>query len=68
VDLTQLFNLRDDPDELHDLAGDHQFQDEVLKLTTLLRRAQRAYDDTLPLKVDTPAPATVDLEFFRQFE
>ena len=68
VDVTQLFNLRDDPHELHNLAEQSEFAAKVQEMMELMRREQRSADDTLPLEVDSPAPAAVDERFFEQFQ
>ncbi|MGP0067342.1 MAG: sulfatase-like hydrolase/transferase [Isosphaeraceae bacterium] len=56
VNKTQLFNLRDDPDELHDLADDPGRAGEILRLTGLLRRWQKQSDDEQPLSTSKPLP------------
>lgn len=42
---TQLFNLNDDPRELHNLAGQRDVADREDQLTALLRSFMRQYDD-----------------------
>ena len=64
IDATQLFNLRDDPDELKNLAGDPQFKDKVDELMKSLAAEQKRWDDKQPLTVDKPRKAEVDLSFF----
>lgn len=66
VDRTQLFNLKTDPDETKDLAGDPQYAAKVKELLALLEKQQAAHGDTQPLRVDNPQPAAVDLSFFKQ--
>jgi arylsulfatase A-like enzyme len=56
VNKTQLFNLRDDPDELHDLADDPGRAGEILRLTGLLRRWQEQLGDDQPLSSSKPLP------------
>ena len=65
VDKTQLFNLKDDPHETKDLAADPKHADKVKELLTLLAKQQKEYGDTLPLTVDKPQKAEVDLSFFK---
>jgi arylsulfatase A-like enzyme len=65
VDHTMLFNLRDDPDEVDDVAADGQRRKLVDKLMTLLAAQQQAWGDKQPLAVDKPRRAQVDLEFFK---
>jgi arylsulfatase A-like enzyme len=64
VDVTQLFNLRDDPHEMHSLADDPQYADKVTEMTALLKAEQTQWDDTQPLTVENPQPAAVDVETF----
>lgn len=64
VDTTQLFNLRDDPDETRNLAGDPGYSARVLAMLSLLERQQSAFGDTLPLTSAHPKPAAVELSAF----
>jgi arylsulfatase A-like enzyme len=64
VDVTQLFNLAEDPDEIHDLAGDPAHADRVATMLGRLRLQQQLWDDTLPLSVADPNPATIDVDTF----
>jgi arylsulfatase A-like enzyme len=64
VDVTQLFNLRDDPHETHSLADDPRYADRVAEMLSLLKTEQSAWDDTQPLTVDNPQPAAVDVETY----
>jgi arylsulfatase A-like enzyme len=66
VNRTQLFNLKDDPDETKDLAGDPKHAEKVKELLALLAKLQKEYGDTQPLTVDNPQPAEVDLSFFKK--
>jgi arylsulfatase A-like enzyme len=52
VNVTQLFNLRDDPAEIHNLCDAHP--EKVRELWKLLEERQKANGDTLPLTVKTP--------------
>lgn len=66
INTSQLFNLKDDPDETHDLADDPQFKDRLAEMTHLLEREQKAAGDTLALTSDHPKPAKVDESFFHR--
>lgn len=57
VDRTQLFDLQNDPDEVHDLAGQPEQAGRVQALLALLQQQQKFYGDTLPLTVAHPQPA-----------
>lgn len=57
VDVTQLFDLQNDPFETNSLAGQPQYAGQVQRLTALLEREQKAFGDTLPLTVPQPKPA-----------
>jgi arylsulfatase A-like enzyme len=65
VDKTQLFDLRQDPDEVRDLASDPRHAGEVARLMALLAQQQKLAGDTLPLKAQNPGPAEIDLSFFQ---
>lgn len=66
VDVTQLFDLKADPDELKSLAADPSHADRVREMLTLLGNEQRRYGDKAPLTVANPRPAVVDESFFRK--
>ncbi len=68
VNVTQLFNLKEDPHEVHNLADDPAHHDVVREMWALLEAEQKRFDDTQPLRVAHPQPAAVDLSFFRQAE
>lgn len=57
INKTQLFDLRGDPDERHDLADDPAHAAEVARLTALLRRRQGESNDQQPLSSPSPLPA-----------
>lgn len=57
VDRTQLFDLRTDPDELHDLSAAPEHAARVATLTARLAALQKEYGDAAPLTVDKPQPA-----------
>ncbi len=54
VNITQLFDLRTDPDELHNLADDPQQADRIERMMGRLRTWQKQLGDTAPLEVDQP--------------
>lgn len=65
VNITQLFNLRADPNENHNLNDRHP--EKVRELSNKLVDAQRLYGDTLPLTVKNPrAPAITPEELRRR--
>ena len=57
VDVTQLFDLQNDPDELHDLASDPAHAAQRQRLLERLQAAQKHYADAQPLTVPNPKPA-----------
>jgi len=57
VNRTQLFDLKNDPDERVNLAGDRRHQVRVAKLMAEMERLGRAFGDTAPYTVPDPAPA-----------
>jgi arylsulfatase A-like enzyme len=64
VDVTQLFNLADDPHEMHDLSGEPDQAERVQSLLALLAEQQHAWGDTQLLSVANPKPAAVDVGTF----
>jgi arylsulfatase A-like enzyme len=52
----QLFDLKDDPHEMRDLAADPGHGPEIARLTALMRSWQEKLGDKQPLAVDTPKP------------
>jgi arylsulfatase A-like enzyme len=60
VNRTQLFNLKDDPQETKNLADDPAHAGKLREMMALLAEQQRAYDDKQPLTSDNPEPAEVD--------
>ena len=56
VDVTQLFDLKNDPHETKDLAGDPAHAARVTDLIGQLKQAQLRFGDDLPLSVATPKP------------
>jgi len=57
VNITQLFDLKSDPGEIHDLAGDPAQAGRIEKMMGWLRDSQKQLGDTTPLVVDNPKPA-----------
>ena len=57
VDQTQLFDLRTDPHEMHNLADQAVYAERIAGLTKLLETEMRAYGDNAPLQVANPGPA-----------
>jgi len=60
INKVQLFDLKNDPDELRDLSADPARAGEVARLTALLREQQAKAGDSLPLTTDHPEPAAFD--------
>jgi arylsulfatase A-like enzyme len=65
VNVTQLFDLQDDPYETKNLADDPAQAARVKELLGLLAEQQKLFGDKAPLSVARPSPAKVDLEFFK---
>jgi arylsulfatase A-like enzyme len=63
VNVTQLFNLRADPQEIHDLSEAHP--EKVRELWKLLEERQSANGDSLPLTVKHPKERVVTPEQLR---
>jgi arylsulfatase A-like enzyme len=61
INTSQLFDVKHDPDEIHDLAGDARQAETLKEMTDLLKDLQKKADDKLPLSTDKPAPLTIDL-------
>lgn len=61
INKSQLFDLRSDLDELHDLAADRKQAEQLKRMTTLLVAAQKQADDKQPLSTDKPAPLQIAL-------
>jgi arylsulfatase A-like enzyme len=57
IDRTQLFDLRNDPDELRNLAEDPGHAEQVARMTQLLQKWQSTVGDGQPLVVDNPRSA-----------
>ena len=59
VNVTQLFDLQSDPDEMNDLSAKEP--ERVKAMLGQLAEHQKESDDRLALTVDKPSPATIDL-------
>lgn len=57
VDITQLFDLHSDPDEMQNLADRPEQKERIAKMLTRLSDLQRQFGDDLPLTVANPKPA-----------
>jgi arylsulfatase A-like enzyme len=54
VDVTQLFDLENDPDEIKDLSQNPDQQERVKKMLSRLEILQKKFGDSQPLVVDQP--------------
>jgi len=61
INHTQLFDLQNDPYELHNLAGEAAQAGRVEKMLKLLRKCQQQVGDDLPLTVANPKPKEIDM-------
>lgn len=57
VNVTQLFDLQTDPDEMQNLADDPDHAERVKTMLARLAGVQPTWDDTAPLTVSNPKPA-----------
>jgi arylsulfatase A-like enzyme len=57
VNVTQLFDLRSDPFELHNLANDSAHAKRLAQMTARLQQQQQQFGDRLSLTVAKPLPA-----------
>jgi len=64
VGVTQLFDLKSDPNELENLADDPRHAAKVSEMLARMADIQREFDDPEPLTVADPKQAEVDLSFF----
>jgi arylsulfatase A-like enzyme len=55
--VTQLFDLRSDPFELRNLAGDPAQAKRLARMTAGLQQQQRQFGDSLQLTLEKPRPA-----------
>jgi arylsulfatase A-like enzyme len=58
----QLFDLKNDPDEMHDLSADSKYAGDIDRLTTLMKTWQAKVGDQQPLAVDKPKPKEINFE------
>lgn len=58
VNVTQLFDLQADPDEMNNLADDPAQRERVQSMLSRLKDSQPTWGDTAPLTVSNPKPAT----------
>ena len=66
VNKTLLFNLKDDPHELNNLADDKKHLQRVADMTALIAEEQKRLGDTLPLTTDDPLPPAITAEQIQQ--
>ena len=57
VNVTQLFDLRADPDEMKNLADEPAQKERIADMLSRLNKLQQHYADDLPLTVANPKPA-----------
>ena len=57
VNVTQLFDLAQDPDEMHDLSAEPAQAQRISAMMASLHEEQTKVGDTLPLEVANPKPA-----------
>jgi arylsulfatase A-like enzyme len=55
INVTQLFDLQHDPNEMENLAEEPGYAGRMEELMARLKEAQKSFDDTCPLSSDTPA-------------
>jgi arylsulfatase A-like enzyme len=61
VAVSQLFDLKNDPNELRNLVESGDQTSRIAQMMEMLRRWQSDLGDTLPLTVDKPEPKEIDL-------
>ncbi|MFQ5505092.1 MAG: sulfatase/phosphatase domain-containing protein, partial [Planctomycetota bacterium] len=61
INKSLLFDLREDADDLHNLAGDPAHAERLARMMRLLESWQKRSGDTQPLHTDEPLPLRVDL-------
>jgi hypothetical protein len=64
VNVTQLFHVRDDPHELHNLAESNP--EKLRELMNLLAELQKSNDDTAPLTIEKLDDPSVTPEKLRE--
>ena len=60
INKTQIFDLRRDPNEMRDLAGDPTRAGELIRLSAKLREWQQTLGDSQPLTTEKPEPLEFD--------
>jgi len=65
-DITQLFDLKKDPLEIHDLSKDTVYGDKMAEMLKLLKGWQREAGDKAPLTASELLPAAYDPAMFKQ--
>jgi arylsulfatase A-like enzyme len=55
INFTQLFDLKNDPNELHNLAENGRNSHKIKEMMSLLKSAQKEFDDSCPLTSAHPA-------------
>jgi arylsulfatase A-like enzyme len=61
IDLLQLFDLQNDPNELENLAADPSHRERVQQMMALLGKWQNQLGDAQPLEVEAVQPRDIDL-------
>ncbi len=61
VNVTHLFDLQADPDEMHNLADQPAHRERVQSMLARLAEVQPTWDDTAPLTVSNSKPAAWSL-------
>ena len=61
VDVDQLFDLANDPEEMRNLAVEEGHQTRVSRMIALIKQWQERLGDTTPLRVSDPEPREIDL-------
>ncbi|VTS08478.1 sulfatase-like hydrolase/transferase [Tuwongella immobilis] len=64
INHSQLFDLKNDPNEITNLAEKPEHADTVKRLTTLMQQWQARVGDQQPLKSANPAPKTISFDGF----
>ena len=61
INHTQLFDLKNDPDELNNLADEPSQAGRIKKMLKQLKECQQKVGDSLPLTVANPRPKQIDM-------
>ncbi len=67
IDHTLLYDLKNDPFEINNLAGNPDYVDKVAEMTTLLKEWQQSKNDTLPLTAQKLMPKEYSFENYLRF-